>query len=621
MIKLIEVLTIIILYAIPAEATLNEVDRMSIYNRNVLTNGGFENGRAAWAASGGSFAVTTTNPMTGLAHATWDSSGSSQTLTSTAVSIPAGQYGRNAIAACLITTPSGTATHTIQAYDGSNILASSTITSSTTPTRNAVNFIMPSSGNISLRLVSVAADEPSISIDSCFVGPAEGYNLASVSQATFVGNAYIPVTALCASWTVTSTTPVGFAADTDCPGPTIELNPGPGTIQTTDSDLPRFTVNNLPPGTYEVTMFGGTIVNASSAVNSIYIYDGTSVGTNHYSTNPNGVQTGYSVTAIFSYTTSGNRSFELYGAANTGTMTLRNSTGTERVNFQIKRFPNSNEQTYRPDAIANSWSGYHASGCNWTRTNTAYGDFGGDAAGCSLVELTNTSFGTVATTSDGNPTPGLTFTPNRAGKYEACVTARISGGTAGADQGYILLDGSTQIAEWFRSQVSGSKESMTLCGMFSATSTSAKTIKLQGKSTSGAVNINPSNESVMTWNIKQIDMSIPTPVLVNSVVTASNGIVGIYAADVSTTDVVSNEVGGDWINGNCTNATTGRASCTINANICSATPVCTASTTEDLVNATSVDFVTKTSTSLVIETRGTAGAYDGAFNLICVCQK
>lgn len=157
---------------------------------NLLTNPSWEQNANNWTASGGSYARTTTAAQIsrGNAAASWDSSGASQTLVSTAVSIPDGMKGRDAVGYCDIKAASGTATHTLQAYDGTNVLFSKTITSDSSYFRKTeVNFVMPTSGNIQLRLVSVAADEVAIYVDNCYLGLAT--NIGEVSQAKVIVNA------------------------------------------------------------------------------------------------------------------------------------------------------------------------------------------------------------------------------------------------------------------------------------------------------------------------------------------------------------------------------------------------------------------------------------------------
>lgn len=142
---------------------------------NLLLNGGFENGKYNWTASGGATAtVNATAKGFGAFGYDWDSNSASQTLISTAVTIPAGLYGRNGVAYCGIKTVSGTATHTLTVDDGTtNIVTASTISQSTTKfDRSIVFFSFPTSGNIRLKLNSVASNEPEIYIDDCFIGDA-----------------------------------------------------------------------------------------------------------------------------------------------------------------------------------------------------------------------------------------------------------------------------------------------------------------------------------------------------------------------------------------------------------------------------------------------------------------
>ena len=156
---------------------------------NKLKDPGFEaSTTSAWTASGGATTTTTTtaaNLGSGAKSYDWDSNSASQTLTSTSVSVTSGDglSGQNGAASCRFKAASGTATHTIQAYDGTNILGSSTITSSTSGyVRTSVNFPFPASGSVSLRVVSVASNEPEIFIDDCYLGLAEGFNTTMVTQ-------------------------------------------------------------------------------------------------------------------------------------------------------------------------------------------------------------------------------------------------------------------------------------------------------------------------------------------------------------------------------------------------------------------------------------------------------
>lgn len=174
----------ILLASSTALAALTDVDRAEFAAKSILKDSGFETGKAAWVASGGTFSIVTsgTNLLEGKSSATWDSSAAAQTLTSTAVAIPKGLYAQNGEAICYIQTPSGTATHLLEVYDGTNVLGSITVTSSTTPSKAAVNFPFPLSGNIQLRLKSVNANEPLIAIDGCYLGKSSVFNNMISSQ-------------------------------------------------------------------------------------------------------------------------------------------------------------------------------------------------------------------------------------------------------------------------------------------------------------------------------------------------------------------------------------------------------------------------------------------------------
>lgn len=165
-----------VLNPILAGAALTDFDRQELAVKNWLApyNSGFESGKAKWTASGGTLAAVTsgTNLLVGKGSATWDSGSAAQTLTSQTITIEKGYYGQNCEAGIVAQTPSGTATHTVQAYDGTNILVSATIVNSTTPRLNTVNFPCPQSGTVALRLVSVAADEPLIAVDDAYLGLA-----------------------------------------------------------------------------------------------------------------------------------------------------------------------------------------------------------------------------------------------------------------------------------------------------------------------------------------------------------------------------------------------------------------------------------------------------------------
>ena len=149
---------------------------------NVLKNPRFEatTYSSNWTASGGTVAAAATTNIFFSKGATWDSGSASQTFTSDAITVPEGFKGNNCEASMYIKVPSGTAAHLIQAWDGTNILASASVVNSVYFTKNTVTFPCPTSGTIALRLISVASDEPLIALDEGYLGLARNVGVADL---------------------------------------------------------------------------------------------------------------------------------------------------------------------------------------------------------------------------------------------------------------------------------------------------------------------------------------------------------------------------------------------------------------------------------------------------------
>ena len=238
-------------------------------NTNILKNPGFEDPNiTAWTTSGGSGSNSATSKATGTKGLAWDSDSASQTLVSDLITIPNGFQGNNGYAYCNIKTVSGTATHTFTVDNGTtNIVTPVTINSSTDRfQRTAVNFIYPSSGSIRIKVTSVAANEPNIYIDDCYLG--EATNVSSVSQAQLVGT--VKVTGCAGAWTTTSTTYANFATQTGCSYAVTGQALAPTT------NVPGIRFNNLAPGDYRIE-YEGT-VNSQTAGKDMFFqfWDGTS---------------------------------------------------------------------------------------------------------------------------------------------------------------------------------------------------------------------------------------------------------------------------------------------------------------------------------------------------------
>lgn len=400
---------------------LTDVDRQEFVYKNIIANPGFESGTGGWSAGADTITSVTSgsNLLFGKGSITWDSAGAGRILTHTAVTIPKGAYAANGLCSYLIQVPSGTATHLIRAYDGTNVIASQTISSSTTPTVSAINFIMPSTGTIQCQLVSVAANEPLIAVDDAYVGKA--YNLKQINQATLIGSAYIIGNGSCV-WERTSTSLGAFTTTSACDGPTVITNNGPGTIQTTDTNLPRFTVNSLAPGTYAVRIAFSSYATNNGEEAGYVINDGTTnspmLGSSNLGAN---FPAPIVLEGTFTYTSTANRTFEVYAKATAGTARIQADGGAGDMSFSIIRYPSATEVAYTPEA-----TNWHIDATIYNVANSNYFEMGSsdistytapNLADLSMV-INPGSIPAKITCSSTNPPTGLTC---GAGNEEAGV--------------------------------------------------------------------------------------------------------------------------------------------------------------------------------------------------------
>jgi len=568
---------ILLLLSFPAFATLNNVDKAEIFTKNIIKNGGFENGKAGWTASGGTFTtvISGTNLLTGAVSATWDSGSASQTLSYAAITIPKGLYGKNGVVACKIQTPSGTATHSLLVTDGSVTLVSGAVTSSTLPAYEFRNFIFPSSGTVVLRFTSVAADEPLIAIDDCFLGDAAEINLTSI----------IPLNIFSAQ--VSSADAVS-AENTD--------------------------------------WISGNCTNATTGKATCTFVTG------HFTVAPNCTCTQFPGASVADNTCS----IDTLSSSSVLLQTSSNGALADRA-FALscqKAGIDATQSAYRPDAVTFLWAGKHGNDCTWTSGTATLAVPSGDAT-CTFSDDVNVNAGTVASTFNGalSLAPGITFTPPTAGGYEICVTGnRMSANTTpvGLTWG-LYVDSVLKNASGYNVGT-GVTHSNTMCVPIAISSSgSASTISLRLAASSGTASLNDgaatagtSDIRALVWSIKKLTQNIPAPLLVNSVTNTSKGVTGIEAANLncSASSVILSQRG-SWIS-SIGNIATGACVVTIAAGTFSGAPTCNLSST-GLANPNVFLSAggSPSATSLTVDCDLDAGAdcttYD--FNVLCMGPK
>lgn len=157
-----------------ALAQFTSVQRAELANTNFLGpyNSGFESGKQSWSASGGTFAVTSSNPLDGKTSAQWTPSTTGQNLDSTAISVPTGAQGGNCTASILYKGSDANTTFEVFDVTTSGIVGSASLvlTTLTVPAFATIPFVCPSSADsIKLRLTSTAASAQ-ITFDKAFLG-------------------------------------------------------------------------------------------------------------------------------------------------------------------------------------------------------------------------------------------------------------------------------------------------------------------------------------------------------------------------------------------------------------------------------------------------------------------
>lgn len=198
-----------------------------------------------------------------------------------------------------------------------------------------------------------------VDVDDAFVGAVDLQ--ASVDASKIAGESYFNETASC-TWSRTNTALGPFTATAACPGPSITYS-SMGQWQTTDSDLPRQTINNLPAGTYEVFAIMPVVTNSgASATSRVQITDGTTQCQGSASTWGATSTLGGVASCTFTYNSSGNRTFEIYASNTTGQIQLNNTASS--VKFIVKYFGNSS--VYSSTNADTDWASCGLTGAAFT---------------------------------------------------------------------------------------------------------------------------------------------------------------------------------------------------------------------------------------------------------------
>jgi hypothetical protein len=583
-------------------------------NKNTLINPNASGGTAGYSASGGSF---TTGGSGNATYFSFDSGSAGEVVSSGYQTITSGDpwSGRNGIVSADFKCASGTCTHKLQVYDGTNILAEKSIVSSTSQfIRTSLNFIYPASGTVRWQVASVASNEPAVYWRDGFRGLAEGFNVADISQASLFGAGVWAATSNC-EWSVTSSSFSSFSADTDCPNPSTK-----GVAVAAGTKIPALHFSSLPEGEYLIVAQGKFLTNGGNQTNRAWRFtDGTNVSTPNVFDN--------SVSASF-----GSISGHLSVGAALSNVDLQvqakfPSTDSGRINAEVEdfaiyvyRFPTASQQAYKPDQTPASWSGYHDGDCDWSGTSSTYTDPAPDST-CTFTQNQSRNFSVSSYASGGDNLPGIVFSPPKTGRYLICVSGNQYDSSSSAIYSLQLTDGTNQISTYSMNQpnVANFATGYSTCGIWDASSISSATIKLQYKTNNGTYHIGGQGAGyhAVEWMITQIDAANSTPYLVGTVTSNTLGQERIERARITNggSCAVSSQ-SGTWIS-SISRPGSGQCTLTIAAGIFSGSPECQCSAGNTSFSCVP-DLSTTSATNVAIITRNSGTLADTDISISCV---
>ena len=633
---------------------------------NLLVNAGFENGKYGWTASGGATAtVNTTAKLQGSYGYDWNSNGAAQTLLSQSITIPEHLKGKSGLAFCSIKTVSGSATHTLTVNDGTNdlVTAQSITTTTSAAPRSSVNFIFPTSGTIRLKLASVAADEPEIYIDACYLG--EATNVQQVSQATVYGGLEQLSASGC---TYAQSTSSGFT-DYENLGNGTGCNDWFGIGGTTAGGISNSSANTLqavapsmPPGRYLVMLTGRFVASSS---NSCYFRfsDGLQEFGMLHAFSSTGSITNGPLTGFVEYTTTANRTFTVKSSDNSSvTCSLLNDTaGAENLQWYFYRFPTASETVYRPD-LYNWRVDANISGANVLLGTSDVSSYTG-MTNASLTLANNTGRGVITaqipcsstnsptgtTCAVGDESVGVSFTLPAAGDVMACVQFSHLYDTNEEDGMFafeivetpsnaqtITQEGKEKVSFGFDlgidAPINDAVTPVKVCSPFSFSSAGQKTLRLfYEQDVSGITASNILADALATvgqrqvhWEVYPINQAIPAPILVGSVTSNTTGQLRIEGVR-STPSCTSNPCAitdqtSSWVS-SITRSSAGTYSINFAASVFTAAPFCTCnSNTAGSTAWCIVDAPTTAKVDVNLQSNNTTKV-DSGFHVVCMGQR
>lgn len=545
--------------------------------RNYVINpSGFENVNDI-TVSGATIAVNTTTPLTSISDLSIAlGNNATDTVLWSTKTLDNEMSGQNCELRFVYTAASiGSNVVAVVQQGGTTVAQSSALAAVTTPQVVSLNAPCGNlSGATTVGIINGTGNSGTSAIKIANVTYGRATNLNNVSQAQMYGSARYAGTASC-NWASTSAVWANFAADADCPTPTLIGNAtAPGT------KIPGITFTSLPPGRYMVvatgqmqsefsgtaTQFGWAISDGTNRSGFAVSYSPTA---SDAASNP-----GNNLNGVFEYTTTQtNITFQIQTIrqSGSGTAYIINQVATDNeVKLTVYRFPSSSEIALN----SNSTPWYidsNLSGANFSLGTSAVSTYtemtnagitltqntGSSAVG---VACSGTNASTVGSTtcSAGSESNGITFNIPVAGSYLAC-TSFSAGGSVNANgvlvTGFqivetpsnaqtILQEGKSRVG-YTQVDTSGNNTlewPFRVCGNFVFSGSGQKTLRLMyEQAVVATVNSSyvvadagsGSGQKDVHWEVYPITNQQPQPLLVGSVTSNTSGLERIERATVA----------------------------------------------------------------------------------------
>ncbi len=469
---------------------------------NLLENPSFEDGIVVdWTSTCSSFTGQTfPNPRPNDAtFARCVAAGSGEYFESVAKVIPTG-FPAGCLASGFYNTSTNNA-FTLQFMQGATVVNEVTL-----PTTNglwlrtpSVAVTCPAEGqSVKLRVQSLSA--ATIDFDSGYLGTEN--RLTNIQQSRLAGASFFPGTASC-SWSRANTSVGAFGPTAACPGPTV-IDSSIGQWQTTDADLLRQTILNLPAGKYvaRFTVFASSVTGTRPV---LAINDGTTT-CEPTVTEQSGNISSQVIECTFTYTSPGTRVFELYGANSSGSVVVTNDATTPRGSsrFMLEYYPNDNQVAVTNDQSAwfidaNIGGANPSLGTSSVASYSPIEDAGLDlvlktGSASAQIGCSSTNPPTGTTCAIGNESTSISFSPPFTGWFDVCfdfswLANKSTNGTVAAafqvvetavNSQTILTEGGQRTAARSDSGTTTTDSAFpfSVCGSFFLSSTTPKMFRL-----------------------------------------------------------------------------------------------------------------------------------------------